>query len=30
MHLFMSARENQPETPQIWDSFGIGNSFVVK
>lgn len=30
MHAFMKARENGPETPQLWDSYGIGGSFVVK
>ena len=30
MHAFMAARENQPEHPQIWDSYGVGAAFLVR
>jgi len=30
MHAFMAARENQPEHPQMWDSYGVGGAFVVR
>jgi len=29
-HAFMTTRENQPESPQLWDTYGIGNTFIVK
>lgn len=30
MHVFMAARENQPEHPQIWDSYEVGGAFLVR
>lgn len=30
MHVFMAARENQPEHPQAWDGAGVGTTFVLK
>ncbi len=30
MHAFMAARENQPEHPQMWDSYGVGAAFLVR
>lgn len=30
MHNFMAARENQPEHPQVWDSFEVGTAFLVR
>lgn len=30
MHVFMAARENQPEHPQIWDSYEVGGAFTVR
>jgi len=30
MHVFMAARENQPEHPQMWDSYEVGAAFTVR